>query len=123
MMELMQPRHLDPALVAQMLRAHVRVSERVSWGLGVGIQHGPQGNSFWHWGLNPGYESLMVGYPEQKIGVVVLTNGGPGGAGLKVARRVAHRAIGGDHYSYWNEVPGAFWPAGTTDRTKSREFP
>jgi CubicO group peptidase (beta-lactamase class C family) len=119
MMELMQPQHIDSVLVAQMLQPQVRVSERVSWGLGIGIQHGPQGDSFWHWGLNPGYESLMVGYPEQKIGVVVLTNGGPGGAGLNVARRVAHRAIGGDHYSYWNEVPGAFWPAGAKDRAGS----
>ena len=123
MVELMEPRHTDPALIAQMLRPQVRVSEHVSWGLGIGHQHGPQGDSFWYWGLNPGYESLMVGCPERKIGAVVLTNGGPGGAGLKVARRVVHRAIGGDHYSYWEEVPGAFWPAGASLASEARVGP
>lgn len=111
LIELMDPQKIDPALIHRMLQPQVRVSEHVSWGLGIGIQHSRFGDSFWHWGSNPGYESLIIGYPAQKIGVVILTNGGPGGTGLEVARRVAHRAIGGEHYSYWNEVPGVVWPS------------
>jgi CubicO group peptidase (beta-lactamase class C family) len=111
MIELMDPQRIDPTLIHQMLQPQVHVSEYVSWGLGIGLQHNQLGDSFWHWGNNPGYESLMIGYPAQKIGVVILTNGGPAWAGLTVARRVAHRAIGGEHYSYWKEVPGVFWPS------------
>lgn len=111
MTELMEPSRIDPVLIHQMLQPQVRVSEHVSWGLGVGLNHSELGDSFWHWGSNPGYESLLIGYPVQKIGVVILTNGGPAGAGLAVARKVAHRAIGGQHPLYWTEVPGVFWPS------------
>ena len=84
----------------------------LAWGLGVGLQHTSAGDALWHWGQNPGFESLMVGYPDEQLGVVVLTNGGPGLAGLALARDVAHRAIGGEHGRYWMGVPGTGWPGG-----------
>jgi len=92
LIELSDPQLLDPDLAAQMRTAQIRVNNHNSWGLGIGIQHSPQGNSLWHGGDNPDFHSLMVVYPEQKIGVVVLTNGHQGGP---VAYDVAHRALGG----------------------------
>lgn len=111
--ELMDPRRLDPNLAAQMLSPQVEIGDRVNWGLGVGLQPGDEVDAIWHWGVNyPGYQSLVVGFPEDRIGVVVLTNGGPASftssgmryAGLELAREIAFRAIGGEHYGYWNEV-------------------
>lgn len=111
LIELMDPAGIGPALAARMLRPQVRVGPRLSWGLGIGIQHGDDGDSVWHWGLNPGEESLFVAHPDQRIGAVVLTNGGPSLAGLRLAREILHVAIGGEHFGYWEEVPGTFLPA------------
>jgi CubicO group peptidase (beta-lactamase class C family) len=111
--ELMDPKRLDPDLAREMVASQVEVSQRVAWGLGVGLQSGDEVDAVWHWGVNfPGYQSLAVGFPQQRIGVVVLTNGGPASftpngmryAGLELAREVAFRAVGGEHYGYWNDV-------------------
>jgi CubicO group peptidase (beta-lactamase class C family) len=92
LIELSHPRLLDPDLAAQMCTPQIRVNKDNSWGLGIGIQHSRQGNSLWHGGDNPDFHSLMVVYPEHKIGVVVLTNGHQGGP---VTYDVAQRALGG----------------------------
>ena len=96
--ELSRPALLGPELTAELRRAQVSVNERVSWGLGIGLQHTSDGDALFHWGQNLGYESLMVVFPEQQIGVVVLTNAT---GGLDIVRDIAHRAIGGEHYGYW----------------------
>ncbi len=70
----------------------VGVNADISWGLGIGIQHGDQGDSLWHWGANTGYKSLIVMYPDHGLGIVVLTNSD---RGLPVARDIAQRALGG----------------------------
>lgn len=109
--ELMDPRGLPAPLAHEMTSAQVRIDDELAWGLGVGLQRTSAGDAVWHWGQNPGFESLMVGYPDARLGVVVLTNGGPPLAGLALARDVAHRAIGGEHGRYWMAVPGTGWPA------------
>jgi CubicO group peptidase (beta-lactamase class C family) len=113
--ELMAPTELPPARAREMLSPQVRIDDSLAWGLGIGLQHTDAGDSIWHWGQNPGFESLMIGYPSEQLGVVVLTNGGPGLAGLTLAREIAHRAIGGEHGSYWMAVPGTALPADGSD--------
>jgi CubicO group peptidase (beta-lactamase class C family) len=110
--ELMAPTGLPPEPVRTMISPQVRIDGSLSWGLGIGIRRGESADAIWHWGQNPGFESLMIGYPSEQLGVVVLTNGGPGLAGLALAREIAHRAIGGDHGSYWMAVPGTGLPSG-----------
>lgn len=110
--ELLAPHHLDPALVAELRRPQVRVSDHLSWGLGIGIQHAETPgapDALWHWGFNPGFYSLMVGLPSNGDGVVVLANGGEAAA-LELAREIAARALGGEHRGYWSEVPGTGRP-------------
>jgi CubicO group peptidase (beta-lactamase class C family) len=111
--ELMSPTRLDQAMASEMLTPQVEVAERIAWGLGVGIQTGDSSDAIWHWGVNyPGYQSLVIGFPDERIGVVILMNGGPMSltsagtrmAGLELAREIAFRALGGEHYGYWNEV-------------------
>ena len=64
----------------------------------------------WHWGINyPGYQALMVGYPEHRLGIVVLMNGGVmlrrdghwSGRGIELAREIVAEAVGGEHHDYW----------------------
>lgn len=92
LIEISDPQLLDPDLGAQMCIPQARVNTDNSWGLGIGIQHSPSGDSLWHTGNNPDFNSLMVMYPDQGIGVVVLTNGEHG---MPVAYDVAQRALGG----------------------------
>ena len=100
----------------EMRTPQVWISERLAWGLGIGIQRSPSGDFLWQWGQNPGFESLMLGDPGARIGVVVLTNGGPPLAGLGLAREIAQLALGGEQGGYWAEVPGTFLPAGAAAR-------
>jgi hypothetical protein len=81
LIELTSPQHLDPALMAEMTSAQVQSEKEQSWGLGIGINHTPQGNVLFHSGNNPDFHGLMAINQEQKNGVIVLTNG-ENGSGL-----------------------------------------
>ena len=96
LLEVSNPEHLGQELGAQVRDPQIAISERFSWGLGIGIQHSSQGNALWQNGMTFGYRSVMVMYPEQGIGVVVQTNSHDG---LPLAYDVAHRALGGE--AYW----------------------
>jgi CubicO group peptidase (beta-lactamase class C family) len=97
LIELMESRHLNKDLMAQLQAPQVRVNEHVSWGLGIGIQHSLHGESLWHWGSNPGSKSMMVVYPAQRSGIVVLCNGSQG---ENLIVEIAKRALGGK--AYWD---------------------
>ncbi len=85
----------------EMFSPQIPVTEGVSCGLGIGLQHSPQGDSFWHWGNNAGmYHSFFVGYPEHGLGAVAFTNSGNG---LKLCQSIIPKAIGGEH-------PALHWP-------------
>ena len=92
LIELSDPRYMKEDLATEMCSPQVTVNADNSWGLGLGIQHSRWGDALWHGGDNPDFHSLMVVYPEQGTGVVVLTNGQRGHA---VAYDVAQRALGG----------------------------
>ncbi len=110
--ELMNPNHLDPELVDEMLTPQVRVNDHNDWGLGLGIQKGKE-KVIWHWGVNyPGFQSLFVVWPERKDGIVIVMNGGPISltagnprfSGLELAREIIIKTFGGQHYDYWQQV-------------------
>ena len=92
--ELMNPHFLDQRTVAQMLADQVQGrigDEQVSWGLGVGLHHTSRGTCFWQWGSTSDFRSYMMGCPDQKIGVVVMTNSS---RGRIVTREIAAKALG-----------------------------
>jgi CubicO group peptidase (beta-lactamase class C family) len=92
--ELMNPHFLDRRLVNLMLTDQVQGrigKEPVFWGLGIGIDHTPSGACFWQWGDNADFESYLLGCPDAKIAVVILTNSS---RGRMVAREVAAKALG-----------------------------
>ena len=52
-----------------------RLSKEIAWGLGWGLQETEDGPSFWHWGDNgAGFQCYAIGYPRQRLGIVVFTN-------------------------------------------------
>lgn len=74
--ELMSPTLMSQKQRDVMFSPQVEVNARVSWGLGIGIDNSFDNTSYWHWGSNPGYQSLMVVDLDKQKGFVMLTNGG-----------------------------------------------
>lgn len=52
----------------------ITIDDTNSWGLGLAIESDADGETHWHSGINPGFQSLLVLYPQQDKYVVVLTN-------------------------------------------------
>jgi CubicO group peptidase (beta-lactamase class C family) len=81
--------------VAQLWKPQVEAADGISWGLGLGVEHTPNGDAFWHWGNNGSrYNCFVVAFPLERIGVVVFTNSGNG---LKACTEIVPAAVGGDH--------------------------
>ena len=59
----------------QMFAPAVIVDNENMWGLGIAIESEAEDvTTYWHSGINPGFQSLYVLYPEENKYVVVLTN-------------------------------------------------
>ena len=52
------------------------VNAKTHWGSGFGIDKAVESTTLWHWGANPGFQSLVVMEPENRNAVIVLTNTG-----------------------------------------------
>jgi CubicO group peptidase (beta-lactamase class C family) len=65
---------LDEGCVICLGRKVVKPSTALAWGLGVGLERTAQGDAFWHWGDNPGFKNFVIAFPQQKSGIVILTN-------------------------------------------------
>lgn len=99
--------------IAELTTPRVRVNAENNWGLGIGVQEIDGNRKIWHWGINyPGYQSLMLGDPATRSGLVILMNGGsllisssgPRWSGLELARELAGRLLPGPHGAYWHGV-------------------
>ena len=93
LIELSSPQYLSPELTAQLHTSQVKLSDELSWGLGPGILHTNQGDALWQWGQHIDFQSIMIIYPEDGFGVVVLTNNDL--LNPDIALEIAHRALGG----------------------------
>jgi hypothetical protein len=71
----------------------VKINQDFSWGLGVGIQHTIHGDAIWQNAITLAFRGVMVMYPREAHGVVVLTNSD---SGLPVAYNIAEKALGGE---------------------------
>jgi CubicO group peptidase (beta-lactamase class C family) len=93
LIEVANPQYLSAETAVQMHTPQVSLRSDLSWGLGPGIQHSPDGDALWHGGQEFDFQSVMIIYPDLGYGAVVLTNSdfmNPG-----VAIEIAHRALGG----------------------------
>ena len=92
LIELAKPRYLSEDIASQIDSTQVNINQDFSWGLGIGIQHSKYGDAIWQNGITFGYRSLIVMYPKEGHGIVILTNSE---SGLPVAYDIAERALGG----------------------------
>ena len=97
LIEVMRPSsdsfHLSSAMLAEMLKPHVRVRQfdALSWGLGFGLQRPRSGpDSFWHWGDWGTFQHYAVAYRDDGSALVVMTNSGNG---LMACHEIALRAL------------------------------
>src|SRR5258706_3768364 len=76
-----------------------RLSRELGWGLGWGLEETEDGISLWHWGENGGngFHCFVAGFPRQRLGGVVFSNGlgGPG-----IFPEIVSAAIGGPHPAF-----------------------
>lgn len=61
------------------------------WGAGLGIERENQRTCYWHSGINPGMQSLLVLEPERRAGMLILTNSD---YGLEFAKAEINRVLG-----------------------------
>jgi hypothetical protein len=90
--ELSNPQYLRKGTASQIDSAQININQDFSWGLGVGIQHSVHGDAIWQNAITFAFRGIMVTYPRQGHGVVVLSNSE---SGLPVVYDVAGRALGG----------------------------
>ncbi len=76
--ELMQQYNNGNGAVKEMFSPAVTIDDANSWGLGIAIESEDAGDTFWHSGINPGFQSLYVLYPAQEKFIVVVTNSDDG---------------------------------------------
>jgi CubicO group peptidase (beta-lactamase class C family) len=93
LIELANPRYLSQGIAIQIDSVQVKINQDFSWGLGVGIQHTIHGDAIWQNAITLAFRGVMVMYPHEAHGVVVLTNSD---SGLLVAYDIAERALGGE---------------------------
>jgi CubicO group peptidase (beta-lactamase class C family) len=73
------------------------------WGLGIAIEMLGDTPTYWHSGINPGFQSLFVIDPEQEKYVVVLTSSDDG---LTFAKETAREYLGED--GVWDIPRGSY---------------
>ena len=72
--ELME-RAKDPDdAMGSMFAPAVLIDDNNSWGLGVAIETENGSTTYWHSGINPGFQSLYLLEPEEDRYIVILTN-------------------------------------------------
>ena len=85
--ELMKQHDSGDGAVKDMFSDTVNIDSVNSWGLGIAIEYESKGETYWHSGINPGFQSLFVLYPLQDKYVLVLTNSDNG---LSFAKEIAN---------------------------------
>ena len=88
---------IQGSVAETMLKPQADVAKNVKWGLGWGLQDTIPNYSFWHWGSVAGFRHYIVGYPKEKLAVIVMTNSSKA---FKIVDDVMAKAIGGRYPSY-----------------------
>jgi CubicO group peptidase (beta-lactamase class C family) len=92
LIELANPQYLNEGIASQIDSSQVNINQDFSWGLGIGIQHTIYGDAIWQNAITLAFRGIMVIYPREGHGVVVLTNSE---FGLPVAYDIAEKTLGG----------------------------
>ncbi len=77
----------------QMTTPQISVTDRIAWGLGVGVEMSG-GRTAFHWGDNDGFKAMLVADTTRTDGAVVFTNSD---GGMRVALSTIKALIGSGH--------------------------
>jgi CubicO group peptidase (beta-lactamase class C family) len=112
MLAIVRGQGLDPAIAREALRPQVKLergcleclgkpkgelSDRMSWGLGWGLEQTDRGSFAWHWGDNNTMQSYAAIALDGSRGVVIFTNSSNGHS---IMRSIASRKLGVDAPGY-----------------------
>ncbi len=75
----------------------------VDWGLGWGMQKGPDGPYIWQWGNNPGYRAFAIASINTGDAVVVLTSSENG---MQLVRPMTQKILPGEHKLFQSSILG-----------------
>lgn len=90
--DLMKKYAEDTGAFGEMFDENIVIDDENSWGLGIAIENiEGSGTTYWHSGINPGFQSLYVLYPEEDKYIVVITNSD---RGLDFAKETARDYLG-----------------------------
>lgn len=77
--------------------------QKISWGLGVGIQEKADGLEFWHWGDNGTFKAYFTVSPSTKKGLVYFANSSNG---LSITQDITDLYLGTAQPAVrWNDYP------------------
>ena len=96
--ELMKQYQKGNGAVSKMFLPGVEIDSNNSWGLGIAIEKSAAGTTYWHSGINPGFQSLFVLYPSQNKYILVLTNSDDG---LAFAQKISRTFL---NFDGWWEI-------------------
>lgn len=96
--ELMKQYQDENSTVSKMFLPDVEIDSTNSWGLGIAIEKSAAGTTYWHSGINPGFQSLFVLYPSQNKYILVLTNSDDG---LAFAQKISRTFL---NFDGWWEI-------------------
>lgn len=91
--ELMRQYLSSDGAVKDMFSDTVAIDPVNGWGLGIAIEAEREGETYWHSGINPGFQSFFVLYPSQDKYIIILTNSD---SGLLFAKETASAFLEGD---------------------------
>jgi CubicO group peptidase (beta-lactamase class C family) len=89
---------LDESCFTCVERSAGRLSQALSWGLGWALERTGAGEAAWHWGdNNREFQSFVMAYPKERLGVVIFTNSGNG---LSITPAIISQITGGVHPAF-----------------------
>ena len=92
--ELMKEANEENSIFGEMFSPAVTIDAQNAWGLGVAIEYGADAKAtYWHSGINPGFQSLYVLDPDANKYIVILTNSD---RGLDYSKEMARSFLGID---------------------------
>ncbi len=88
-------RMLEPQVETSRGGSGAEAVPTLHWSLGWGLQDGPKGRAFWHWGSNGTFRCYVVGYPGTGDGLVYFTNSQNG---LAILHELVHLVFPDDEH-------------------------
>ncbi len=82
----------------EMLSPQLKVTDAISWGLGIGLEMFNGRSHFWHWGDNGTFKAFTLGDPGAGSAIVVFTNGSQG---HRLWQRIVSDVMGRDHPAFY----------------------